>query len=92
MAGMGWGRDVENECDFGPGQLEVPVVLSNGSCYMGLELWGNSGGEVRDTTGLSHHIQAHCSLTSLSTVSKPLSPYLFLGKLLKYYIFKVPTW
>lgn len=43
MAGLGWGRDVENECDFGPGQLEVPVVLSNGSCYMGLELWGNSG-------------------------------------------------
>lgn len=68
---------MEIKCHFGPGRLEVPVVLSNGSCCMGLELWGNSGLKL-ETTGLYHYIQAHCSLTSLSTVSEPLLP--FFGK------------
>lgn len=78
--GMGWEMGCSKLVPFWAWWVWVPVVWSNGSCYMDLELWG----ETRLSFGKPqfYHIPAKGILTLLNSF-KTTSPFSlhFLGKI-----------
>lgn len=83
----------KNECHFGSGEFEVPMVLSNGNCYMDLELWRGSRLNLETPqvciTTFRQSVQSHFIEHSFKTTSFSLP---FLGKIAEIMHFKNPLW